>query len=355
MLHILWLILKWILIILGVLLGLLLLAVLLILFCPVRYRAEGEKKGSDPLQNIHGSFQVSWLFHIIAFEAAYGEGTLTQRIRIFGIPLDALQRLWRKVRKPAPVKEEKSPQQERPVQEFVREKPPTTQEPDAETPVVEEPEPPAPEERPTKEAYTPEDVPEPEEAHIPEDVPEPKEAHIPESENTEEKESSGRFWGRIKNIVLLPARIFGKVWDAIRGFFGKIRKIALTFREMYDKIEWWKAFLSHPRTQEAMSLVWNDAKALIRHVLPTRTEGKVTFGSEDPAVTGSVLAFLGMTIPFHKNCIEIVPLFDGENYLEGVVKIRGRIYGWMFLKTAVEIYFNKNVKYVIHRWRHKEV
>ena len=76
MLHILWLILKWILIILGVLLGLLLLAVLLILFCPVRYRAEGEKKGSDPLQNIHGSFQVSWLFHIIAFEAAYGEGRL---------------------------------------------------------------------------------------------------------------------------------------------------------------------------------------------------------------------------------------------------------------------------------------
>ena len=229
------------------------------------------------------------------------------------------------------MKEEKSPQQERPVQEFVREKPPTTQEPDAETPVVEEPELPTPEERPTEEA------------------------HIPESENTEEKESSGRFWGRIKNILLLPVRIFCKIRDAVRGFFGKIRKIALTFREMYDKIDGWKAFLSHPRTQEAISLVWNDAKALIRHILPTRTEGRVIFGSEDPAVTGSVLAFLGMTIPFHKNCIEIVPLFEGENYLEGAVKIRGRIYGWMFLKTAVEIYFNKNVKYVIRRWRHKEV
>ena len=43
MLHILWLILKFILIILGILLGLLLLAVLLVLFCPVRYKASAVK------------------------------------------------------------------------------------------------------------------------------------------------------------------------------------------------------------------------------------------------------------------------------------------------------------------------
>ncbi len=38
MLHILWILIKFILIILGILLGLALLAVLLLLFCPVRYR-----------------------------------------------------------------------------------------------------------------------------------------------------------------------------------------------------------------------------------------------------------------------------------------------------------------------------
>ena len=41
MLHILWILIKFILIILGILLGLALLAVLLLLFCPVRYQAEG--------------------------------------------------------------------------------------------------------------------------------------------------------------------------------------------------------------------------------------------------------------------------------------------------------------------------
>ena len=47
MLHILWLILKFILILLGIVLGLLLLAILLILFCPVRYRASGTKEQDD--------------------------------------------------------------------------------------------------------------------------------------------------------------------------------------------------------------------------------------------------------------------------------------------------------------------
>ena len=48
MLHILWLILKFILILLGIVLGLLLLAILLILFCPVRYRASGKAAGNRP-------------------------------------------------------------------------------------------------------------------------------------------------------------------------------------------------------------------------------------------------------------------------------------------------------------------
>ena len=72
-------------------------------------------------------------------------------------------------------------------------------------------------------------------------------------------------------------------------------------------------------------------------------------------VTGMVLAVLGMTIPFHKNKIEAAPLFDDENVLEGEILLKGRIYGIVVLKTAAELYFNKNIKYVIHRWRHKEV
>lgn len=340
MLHILWLILKWILIVLGGLLGLLLLAVLLILFCPVRYRAEGEKRGEDALFDIRGTAEVSWLFHIFSVKAAFSHGTVSRQIRIFGIPLDVYRRLRSKRKNrtiPEPRQDALSSGRTKSVSET--------------RPAAERTEPP---DRRTK-ARLQESGPLPEE---PQKEAPHKAAEKPKAGKTaenEKEESTGRLWERIKKIPSLPARMFGSIRDGICGFFEKIRKTALTFRKMYDKIEWWKEFLSHPRTQEAVSLVWKDVKALVRHILPTRTDGLVTFGNEDPAVTGSVLAFLGMTIPFHKNRIEIVPLFEGENYLEGAVRLSGRIYGWMLLKTAAGICFDKNVKYVIRRWRHKEV
>ena len=68
MLHILWLILKFILILLGIVLGLILLAVLLLLFCPVRYRAFVAKEESG-WKEIRGSGSVSWLFRGVSLKA----------------------------------------------------------------------------------------------------------------------------------------------------------------------------------------------------------------------------------------------------------------------------------------------
>ena len=93
---------------------------------------------------------------------------------------------------------------------------------------------------------------------------------------------------------------------------------------------------------------------LLKHVFPTKIQGTLTFGSEDPSLTGAALAILGMTMPFHKNAIEIQPLFEGRNVLEGEVSFRGRVYGIVFVKAALAIYFNKDIKYTINRWKYKE-
>lgn len=47
-------------------------------------------------------------------------------------------------------------------------------------------------------------------------------------------------------------------------------------------------------------------------------------------------------------------LFEEMNQLTGNVFLKGRIYGIVLIKAAIEIYFNKNIKYVINRWKHKE-
>ena len=95
MLHILWILLKFILILLGILLGLILVAVLLILFCPVRYRASGTKE-TDSFRDISARARVSWLFGVVSFQLQYQNGTSAFDFRLFGIPIMKLIQKFRK-------------------------------------------------------------------------------------------------------------------------------------------------------------------------------------------------------------------------------------------------------------------
>ena len=85
MLHILWLILKFILIILGILLGLLLLAVLLVLFCPVRYKASAVKT-EGAWNQIEGEGVVSWLFHGVSLKAEWKDQQMECRFIYLEFP-----------------------------------------------------------------------------------------------------------------------------------------------------------------------------------------------------------------------------------------------------------------------------
>lgn len=92
MLHILWLIIKWILILLGILAGLILLILLLLLFCPVRYKGKAAKERSAGIKEVEASGEVSWLFHGIAVRAFFRNGSPGMEFYILGIPALEIQR-----------------------------------------------------------------------------------------------------------------------------------------------------------------------------------------------------------------------------------------------------------------------
>lgn len=98
MLHILWLIIKWILILLGILIGLIFLILLLLLFCPIRYRGNLKKDRTDSLREIHAFGEVSWLLHIISAQVFWEQGVLKTKICLLGIPLEKFKNLFRKKR-----------------------------------------------------------------------------------------------------------------------------------------------------------------------------------------------------------------------------------------------------------------
>ena len=319
MLQILWILIKFILIILGILLGLALLAVLLLLFCPVRYRALAVKE-NDSFKDVKLEARATWLFHAVGAGISVHNGERKLAITLFGVSLETIKG-WFKKKDSRKKKVQKEELPDR-VKENVQKKD-----------IV-----PEKDERPV---ITPKA----------EKVSGEKKAH-------KKPAAKGSLFVRIRGIlykiIRLPGNLWNKLISLIKGTVKKIKNIKKTVSEITDRIGWWKKFLTNQRTKAALSLLWKDGKGLIRHMFPTKVEGQITFGCEDPSVTGAALAVLGMTFPFHKNRIQVTPLFDGENQLTGNVFLKGRIYGVVFVKAAIEIFFNKNIKYVINRWKHKE-
>ena len=325
MLHILWLILKFILILLGIVLGLLLLAILLILFCPVRYRASGTKE-QDDWKKIRGEGQVSWLFHGVVLRAVWAEGNLQTSFRLFGIPVDKILNRRKKTKEHSSDSVESTEEQRK---------------------IEDQRETIEPEEKPVNAGS--EEIPEkPVNAEAEKMISSPVDSQLQDApEKPQQETDSDKKEKKTSPVRKLLSGIQSKrkrIWD-------RIHHIRATLGRVGTQITWWRDFLEHPRVQAGISLVWTHAKFLIRHVLPTKMDGEITFSTEDPSITGAILAVLGMTIPFHKNCVRVRPLFSGENYCQGNVRIKGRIYGIVFVRAAVSIYFNKNIKYVIRRWK----
>ena len=357
MLHILWILIKFILIILGILLGLVLLAVLLLLFCPVRYQAKAVKE-TDSFKEAELEARVTWLFRAIGARFFFhnGEGKLV--ITLFGVSLETIKSWLGKLKggsrkdsgsrsTQSREKKKRTSAQSKPIPQKTGKKKPDDK---SQAEVVQQENAPAEPRR-----QKPIEIVQLENTSAEPPVVEPS---APEQEENTEPEAGPGLFARIgeilSKIIRLPAKLWNKITSLIKGIIEKIRNIKKTISEITDKLGWWKEFLTNERTKAAISLVWKDAKGLIHHVLPTKVEGEVAFGCDDPAITGTALAILGMTFPFHKNRIQVTPLFDGGNQLTGNVSLKGRIYGIMFIKAAIEIYFNKNIKYVINRWKHKE-
>ncbi|MBU5481941.1 DUF2953 domain-containing protein [Blautia sp. MSJ-19] len=337
MLHILWILIKFILILAGILLGLILLAVLLLLFCPVRYSAAVAKETSS-FRDISAHAKVSWLFGGIAIHFDYSREQTKSDFRLFGIPLLKLIQHFRSRK----ISHNKRPTSS--VQETLSDTnisgsySETDPAPSVSDTISEK----------TDSLFPPSS--------------DFSEKATAEEQTKEEKEAELHYWKiKIEGFFFRLGNICRTICDHIRYFLEKIKKIpstvenfSLTIENICAKIEAYRSFLEHPRTRAAFSLVKTKFQKLLRHVFPTKIQGTLTFGSTDPSVTGTVLAVLGMTIPLHQNCISVTPVFEDRNILEGSVQLKGRVYGFLLVRTAVELYFNKNIKYVIRRWKHNK-
>lgn len=316
MLHILWIILKIILIVLAVILGFLLLLLLILLFCPLCYSAYGARDDSG----IRGRAKVHWLFHAISAQAVYEGENGRVSVKILGIPIEKLQSFFARFQKKKEKKQESVQSDSSDTSHLVSRDNTEGEIAKTETKQIEGPPP----------------------------------AEIKLSESADSKgvvsrmfSGIGGIWQKITGFIVRAFRTFLKAVRVLFHLPGRIigffSKISLTFTGICDKITKWKDLLDEETSRAALSLVWGKGMKLLRHIFPQKLEGHITFGLENPAATGQVLAVIGATCPIHRNAIAVTPVFD-EEILEGEVSLRGRIYFAALVKLAIEVYFNKDIK-----------
>lgn len=310
MLHILFLILKIAGFLLLAILGLIILLLMSVLLVPVRYRGQGSF-----YEKPEGVFRITWLLHLFSVRVSYyGEPEI--QICILGF------RAFKDRGEEA--------------EEF-----------DDGEPV------------PDEDAFSVRGAHADEEAYhgVLQDEPvlsaqeikrdEPEDPKLQFSRHEEESEPEKQADIPVKEHLL--QRLAGKV----KRFF---RRLALAFRNICDALkkadnlrESAASFMRDEENQKTYRLIKKQLKKVLRHVLPVKLKGTVTFGFEEPYITGQILTWAALLYPLYHDKLIIRPVFDRQ-VLEGEVSLKGRIRTGTLLMAGIRVLLNKNFRKQLKRF-----
>lgn len=277
-------------ILLGVF-GVVLLLLLLILFMPVCYRLKVVR---DAKMNtaLHGKIKITWLLHAISVSFNYPEDE-SLKIRVLGICVNSKKR--KKKEKPHREKKKAIPDE------------------------------------------NPEQIP-------PKATEEATEFTSEADREALEKKLEEKLQKEEEAPTII--RFFKKLLQKLRNIRYTILQICDKIKHIIKNVRYYTAVIQSSCFKRAFSLCKSEVYSLIKSVLPNKVKGSFLIGTGDPASTAQILAIHGMLYPFIGNHITVTPDFENV-VIEGNLYIKGRITVHKALKTAIKIYFNKDVRRVL--------
>ena len=306
MLHIILFILKILGLLVLIVLGLILTVVLLVLLVPVRYRAEGSYDGK-----VKGKARITWLLHILSVTAQYEEDLIV-RVRIFGFRIGKPKKMDSELKEAEDIVVQAMEIMEpEPIREVLKGK----------------------EEDPDR--VREETIPPPQE--------ESRNLTPPKKEPKKKKgfQIKGMF-EKLKKKVLMA-------FTKLKFFFLRICDTLRTIKDKKDEIYAW---ISDKENQKTGKLLFRQVKRLVRHILPRRGEGNITFGFDDPYLTGQVLTYASVIYPLCHKHLNLYPVFDQTVFtMEGT--FRGRIRMGSVLLIGSRMLFDRNFRRLLKGWLHK--
>lgn len=138
---------------------------------------------------------------------------------------------------------------------------------------------------------------------------------------------------------------------------NKRKKETFTFQKICDKIkgicsscEKFKKFITSEDVKGSLKFLNEQRKYLVRHLKPSKADVYIHFGTEDPALTGQILAVLSVLYPFYGYKLDIEPDFE-QAVFEGSVFIKGKAQFYVVLLTLWRGYKNHYIRKMIDRVR----
>ncbi len=279
-----------------VIIGILLTVLCLVLFVPIRYKANGFYKESYRIQA-----RLSWLLHIVSFVLSYEKDSpLHMKLRIFGIPVyDNLNKKEKKSKSP------KRRTKKEPKPELVA------------SSIPEE------ESKPVKEIACAEEQEEPKEELVSEQTPD---------ENTDKL-----------SLLQKLKLVFQKVIGIFRNIKYTFQRICDTIREIRANITYYIELWQKDSTRAALSLCKKQLLRIFKNLKPKKFQVNLHIGMEDSATLGDILGVWGMLYPFHQGHIALKPDFE-QAVLEGEFYCKGRVTVYIYIWTVFMILFDKDIK-----------
>lgn len=291
--------------------GIILLCVLLTLFCvlllvlfvPVRYRIEAARREGEeaPFRVL---LKVTWLLHILNAAFRYpGEDGL--RVRVFGFTVFPARRKEKAVN-PQDGETEKA-------QEMADGQEEGKPAGGGEVTGSQERE---------KEAQT------------------DPQTESPKGEAGQEEEEEEPNW--IRKLRAFVHRLL----ERLKNIKYTIQKICDKIKEITKNIRYYVEIIQSDAFLRVWRVCGGEALKLLRSVLPGKIKGRLLVGTGDPASTAQIIGIHGILYPLIGDHIMVIPDFE-RTIVEGELLIKGKLTVFRALKTAIIIYFNKDLRKVI--------
>lgn len=290
-------------ILIAIVLGLLLLILLSILFVAIKYKAEGcfDSKSMDG----NAKISISWFFKAISVHMWFEEKKAHYYVRIFGL------KLINSDKKKAD-EETSADEVHEELQEFGQPESITENEKTKEENIENEKNP----DEKTKEEFMDEKT----------------------VENTKAEETVKED---TKESVQTQKKVKRK-----KKHTKKIQSIMDKLKALNDKKNEYVEFLTTPESKQAVRYVKEILFKVLRHVSPKKVRGEISYGLEDPETTAKIYGIL--CVFFIRGMDKVVidaHMSDVDKaFVNGKLKLGGRIRIVVFLIAAVKIYRNRRIK-----------